>query len=93
MYKKTDKTFFIIFFLIHKNINRVLLKKQKKVSKTAHKRNQNLSDEEKNKKRQYVRERYRNLSKEEERNKSISIVVKDIEIFQKERWMKKVSCV
>ena len=44
--------------------------------------NQNLSDEEKNKKRQYVRERYRNLSKEEERNKSISTVVKDIEIFQ-----------
>ena len=39
------------------------------LKKDLHKRNQNHSDEEKNKKPQYARKRYRNLSKEEKEKK------------------------
>ena len=60
-YKKSDEIFFIIFFLVYKNVNRILSKNKGRLSKKARERYQNLS-EEKNKKYQYVREQYGNLS-------------------------------
>ena len=60
-YKKSDEIFFIIFFLVYKNVNRILSKNKERLSKKARERYQNLS-EEKNKKRQYAREQYGNLS-------------------------------
>ena len=65
VHKKTDKIFFHNFFYIYKNVNWLLSKKQRKLSKKAPERYQNLYEEEKDKKWQYARERYRNLSKEE----------------------------
>ena len=50
-YEKTHKIFFYSFFSIYKNVNRILSKKQR-VSKKARERYQNLSEEEKEEKRQ-----------------------------------------
>ena len=64
-YNKTDTIFFYNFFSIYQNVNRILSKKNKeKLSKNARKRYQNLSEEEKNIKRQYARERYRSPCEE-----------------------------
>ena len=60
-YKKSDEIFFIIFFLVYKNVNKILSKNKERLSKKARERYQNLS-EEKNKKHQYAREQYGNLS-------------------------------
>ena len=62
-------------------INKLLSKKQRKLSKKARWRYQNLFEEEKEKKRQYARERYRNLSEEEKRKKSVNMVVNAIKAF------------
>ena len=49
--------YFLQFFSIYKNANRILSKKTKeKLSKKVLERHRNLSDEKKNKKRQYARE-------------------------------------
>ena len=64
-YKQTDKIFFIIFFLYIKILTGYYQNTQKKLSKKARERYQNLSEEEKDKKHQHARERYRNLSGEE----------------------------
>ena len=55
-YKKPIKFFFINFISKYKNDNRILSKKQRKASKKAREMNQNLSEEEKNKKHQYAHE-------------------------------------
>lgn len=44
-------------------------KKHGRLQKKVHKKYQNLSDEEKNKKPQYAPEQYRNLSEEREKQK------------------------
>ena len=68
-YKKMLE-YFLQFFSIYKNANRILSKKTKeKLSKKVLERHRNLSDEKKNKKRQYARERYRNFSEEEKQKK------------------------
>ena len=56
------------FFHIYKNINWILSERQRKASKKAHERYQNLS-EEKYKKQKKAHERYQNLSKGETDNK------------------------
>ena len=56
VYKKTDKIFCYNFFPIYKNVNRILSKKNKeRLPKKTHERYQNLSEEDKDKKRQYAR--------------------------------------
>ena len=43
-YKKLIKYFFIIFFPIHKNVNRISSKKKERLSKKARERYQNFID-------------------------------------------------
>lgn len=47
----------------------IIKKKHGRLQKKVHKKYQNLSDEEKNKKPQYAPEQYRNLSEEREKQK------------------------
>ena len=68
-YKKADQNVFLNFFLYIKMTNKYYQKKKEKLQKEARQRQQNLSDEEKNKRCQYARERYRNLSEEEKEKK------------------------
>ena len=55
--KKIKKYFFIIFLLYIKMTNNYYQKNKEKLSKKARERNQNLSEGEKHKRRQYARER------------------------------------
>ena len=66
--QKIYEILFYIFFPIYKNVNWILQNKEK-FQKREYERYQNLSEEKKNKKRQYARERYRNFSKEEKNKK------------------------
>ena len=69
-YKKTDKTFFYNLFVLHiKMLTGYYQKNKKGLPKKARERHQNLSEEEKNKNRQYARERYKNLSEGEREKK------------------------
>ena len=61
-------------------LTRYYQKNEEKLSKRARGKYQILSEEEKDKKRQYPRERYRNLSKEE-KEKSVNMVVNDVKNF------------
>ena len=63
--KKTDKIFFIKFFLYIKIVNKYYQKNKEKLWKEACQRYQNLSGEEKDKKRKKVWDRYQNLLKEQ----------------------------
>ena len=69
-YKKIDEIFFIIFFPIYITILAKYYQKTKeRLSKKARERYQNLSEEEKYKKRQYARKKYRNPSEGEREKK------------------------
>ena len=61
--------FYKFFFRISKMLVRYYKKKHGRLQKKVHKKYQNLSDEEKNKKPQYAPEQYRNLSEEREKQK------------------------
>ena len=63
------KTFLYNFFPIYQNVGQTLSKKQRKASEKDCENYQDLSEEKKNKKGQYVRERYRSLSEEKNRNR------------------------
>ena len=68
-YKNWCNLVLYIFFPIYKNVNRILSEKQRKSSKKAGERYQNLSEEGKSKKWIYSRERYRNVWEEEKKKK------------------------
>ena len=74
------KQFPIIFTPIYENVNRILSKKQRKTFKKGSLKSQNLSEKEKNKKRQFTRKRYRDLS-EEEKEKNVNMAVNNTKIF------------
>ena len=69
-HKKTDKTFFKIFFLYIKILTEYYKKNKEMISKKVREMYQNLSEEEKSNSWQYAREQYRNLSEEEKENKA-----------------------
>ena len=71
LYKKTDIIFLYNFFSLYKNVNRILSKKQKRFSKKACQRYQNLSEVEKDKNHQHTRKWYRNISKEQKERKRV----------------------
>ena len=71
-----------IYFIYKKNVTWILSKNERKASKKASERYQNLSEEEKNKKQKYGCEQCRFFLKKKE-TKSIRMVMNDIEIFQK----------
>ena len=62
-YQKNCWNIFLFFFSVHKNV--IIIIKERKAFKKAHERYQNLSEEEKEKKRQYGHERYKNLFEDE----------------------------
>ena len=63
---------------MYKNVNRILSKKQRKASKKVCEGYQNLSEEEKHKKLQYTE-----IVPKNKEMKTVSMVVNNIEIFQK----------
>ena len=69
--KKIKKYFFINFFSVYKYVKRILSKKKnkEKVLKKSCDRYENLSEEEKDKTRQYVHEQYKNLPEKEKEKK------------------------
>ena len=79
-YKNWCNLVLYIFFPIYKNVNRILSEKQRKSSKKAVERYQNLSEEGKS---EYILVNDIEMFEKKKKRKSVNMVVHDIEIFEK----------
>ena len=82
---KTNKTFFITFFLNIKVTDNYYQKHNEKLQEETHEKYQNLSEEAKNKRWKKVWDRYQNLSEEGKEKKRLHECNKNLSEGQKQK--------